>query len=578
MRQTALDVLESNVVTELFALLRSPIGPSLVLWAGAILLSVSGRWVRRPGWLTGLALFFAVVSGIFWLDLRFQPVVPTFSRAWQPLFQTGANLVWVGDGWNWYVAGLVLLLGALGLLLDINGDNPPARRTSVSLAMHLAVMASAMLFVSSANILSVVFTWVLLDLFILLRSVVSINATPTSDAASRPQAHSRGLSLLGALLMLMALLPAGPAGPDQPLQGGALPFETIVLLVAAALVRSGVYPFHFWLLPASDEKPNLSARLIDHMLPVLTGLWLMGWCISLGGQSILASAEVLSFLVLSMFAAAFAAFTAKDQRGQATFVLIAAASLAVLCGSLFYRGDTTAAMLWPATTFVLGGGLWLVGERIWQGWGWQLPISVGALTLAGVPFTPGFLMQPSLSRLLLAGPGYLFLFVGYAMAQGLLIAALLRSWSGVRRNDAAEVTPVRVLRLMAAAIALAIPLALAGFLPIILSAIAGIPGAIPPLLGSPPSVVAELPVWVTLALPLALGIGLMLLAPRLSQRTWDWFTRSGQFLRLDWLFQGAWWGLGRLSGHWGAGFGVIEGAGYMGWMLAVILMAYMLIQ
>ncbi len=570
-------MIDWRVVTEFLALLRSPIGPSLVLWAGAFVLSIAGRWVRRPGWLTGLALFFSAIAAILWIDLRFQPVVPVFSRAWQPIFQVGANLVWVGDGWNWYVAGLVLLLGGLSILLDVNGAPAPPRRVAVSLALHLAVLAAAMLFVGSGNILTVVFTWVLLDLFILLQGISSAGSVQAENG-QRQQNSSRGLSLVGALLLLMALLPAGPGGPDQPLQGGSLPFETILLLIGAAFLRSGLYPFHFWLLPGIAARPNVSQRLSEQVIPVLTGLWLLGWCISLGGQSILASTEVLAFLVLSMLASAFTGFTAKDQQGHTTFVLVAAASLAALAGSLFYRGDTTAAMFWPATTFALGGTLWLVGERVWQGWGWQIPMSVGALTLAGVPFTPGFLMQPSLARLLLAGPGYFWLFAGYVLAQGLLIAGLLRSWSTTQRQDEQPLEPLFVIRLWIAAVMIAIPLALAGFLPTILSAIAAIPGAIPPLLGTPPIVVAELPVWITLALPLGFGLGLIWLSPRIPDRLQEWLARAGQTLRLDWFFQSAWWGFGRLSASWGSGFGVIEGAGYFGWAIALLLMAYLLVH
>ena len=105
-------------MSELLALLRSPIGPTIILMAGAIVVSLAGRVVRRPVYLTALALFFIGIAFGFWLDLRFQLVVPVFSRGWRPLFQTGANLLWVGDGWNWYVSGLMLLMGALAMVLD----------------------------------------------------------------------------------------------------------------------------------------------------------------------------------------------------------------------------------------------------------------------------------------------------------------------------------------------------------------------------------------------------------------------------------------------------------------------------
>ena len=200
-------------------------------------------------------------------------------------------------------------------------------------------------------------------------------------------------------------------------------------------------------------------------------------------------------LTPAMLFAAFAAFVTRDLVSHTTFVFVAAAGQCLLAGALFYNHTSPAAMLWPVTTFVLGGSLWLVGRQIWQGWGWQLPVSVGALTLAGAPFTPGFLMQPSFASLLGGGVLSSFYFFVYVVAQGLLVAALLRSW-GQGEQPSLQLAPSAVLRLMVAAIAIAIPLALAGFLPEVVSAIANVPGAIPPELGQPPSVVADLPVWI----------------------------------------------------------------------------------
>jgi hypothetical protein len=130
---------------------------------------------------------------------------------------------------------------------------------------------------------------------------------------------------------------------------------------------------------------------------------------------------------------------------------------------------------------------------------------------------------------------------------------------------------------MAGAVALAMPLALAGFVPGVLSAIANIPGAIPPQLGTPPSVVAELSVWIPLLVSLGLGMALVYIAPHAPVRVQAALGQLGSLLRLDWFYQGTSWSLGQISSRWGSGFSVIEGAGYMGWMLAFVLLAYLLI-
>lgn len=569
-------MLHFAVVTTLLTLLGSPVGPTLVLFVGAAIVALLGRWLRKPIILTGLALLFVATAALLWLALRFQPVVPTYGQAWQPIFQSGANLYWLGDGWNWYVAGLMLLVGGLVILLDMGEHERTSAQHSASLGVNLAIAGAGTLFVCSGNLLTAVFTWVLLDLMILARGVLRPALAESAGQPVRWYSNTRGLSLLGAVLLLVALLPAGPRGPDQPLQGGTLPYETLLLMLGAALLRTGVYPLHFWLLPDKGDVADISERLLDHIAPVLSGMWLIGWTISLGGQPILQSTEVLTFLVFSMLLAAFAAFTTRDAATHATFVLIAAAGQCLLAGALFYSGRNPAAMLWPATTFTLGGALWLVGGRIWQVWRWQLPVSVGALALAGVPFTPGFLMQPSFASLLGGDTQSNAYFALYVLAQGLLIAALLRSW-GQTDQPVVELPPPVVLRLLIAAVAIALPLAVAGFLPGVVSAMANIPGAIPPVMGTPPSVVAPPPVWIPLIVTLLIGVTLIYLAPKLSQRANETLGRIGSILRLDWLFQGTAWSFGQLSTHWGAAFGVIEGAGYMGWMLILVLLAYILI-
>jgi len=217
-----------------------------MLLAGAVTEVIIGRWVRRPGWLTGLALFFVALAAWLFMGLRVEPVVPTFSRPWQPPLQTGANLLWVGDGWNWYISGLLLLIGGVGILLDLNSPRPEGapRLAHMSLAVHLAVLAAGLLFVGSGNVLTAIMTWVVLDLVILLRGTLQPElGEDGAEGLHSPRYQARGLSLLGALLLLVGLLPAGPTGPGQPLQGGTLPPETAGLLMLAALIRAGITRF-----------------------------------------------------------------------------------------------------------------------------------------------------------------------------------------------------------------------------------------------------------------------------------------------------------------------------------------------
>lgn len=553
-----------------------------MLFVGAIVQLLVGRWLRRPDVMTGLALFFVIVAALMHLGLRSQPVVPVFSRPWQPLMQTGANLVWVGDGWNWYIAGLVLLVGGLGILLEINQNDViprPMLRIHANLSVHLGILGASLLFVGSGNLLTVILTWVIVDILVLVRAAVR----PEPPAFLRQEVaaqenRAKGLSLIGALLLLLGLLLAGPEGPGQPLLGGSLPVETVLLMLVAALIRAGIYPFHLWLMPSNLERVDLAERLLDHVVPVLGGLWLLAWTMSLGADFLSMRPLILSILVVSLLASALIAWTAHAQPLHTTFVLTTSAGLAALAGVLAYTPGPES-LIWPTTAFALGGGLWLVGERVWEGWGWQLPVSVGALALAGLPFTPGFLAQPDLSRLLTSGGIYFVLFWIFVLAQGLQIAAMLRSWEYEQGNGASlTLRQADTVRLLIACLALGLPLAVAGFLPRAVAALASLPNAIPPLLGSPPIVVAEMPVWITLILPLGAGIGLVWLRPRAWAISGGWIDRLGRMARIEWLFDLIWWVINQASNAWGNALRVIEGAGYMGWAAVFALIAYLLIR
>ncbi|MBX3010148.1 MAG: hypothetical protein KF832_01530 [Caldilineaceae bacterium] len=560
----------------LISLLISPIGPSLLLMLGAITALVIGRWLRRPAWLAGVALSFTALAGWLLLFLRSQPaVIPTFSLPWRPILQVGTNLYWLSDGWNWYIAGLVLLLGSLGILLDLNSDYvQQGRRIHNSLAVQLAVLAAALLFVSSGNLLTAILTWVLLDVCILLRSTT--RPLVLADATAAPPSHHRGLSLIGAMLLLIALLPAGPTGPGQEFQNGTLPVESVLLLALAALIRAGVYPFHIWLLPERDGPISVAERLLEHMVPTLCGLWLLGWTYGLGRDYILLRLDVLAVFLLMLLGSAIAAWSATEENDHHSFVLIASAGLAALTGALTYN-EGPSAMIWPTTAFALGGGLWLVGERVWRGWGWAIPVSIGALTLAGMPLTPGFLAQPSLARLWAPGTVVQLLFLIYVIAQSFQIAALLRSWEDVKRAEPVELQPGARGRLLLASVALGLPLAITGFLPRTVAAIASMPNAIPPTLGDPPSVVARQgAIWLTVAAPMLLGYGLVWLRPKIWHRIGASANRLQAFIQLNWLFDYGWLVLQYTSELWGNVTRVVEGAGYMGWVLVFALIGYLL--
>lgn len=569
------------------AMLTSPIGPPLILFIGSIAVLLAGRFWRAQGPIVGVALGFVGAAGGILVLLRSQSEFPSYSRPWQPIIQPGMNLEWFGDGWNWYISVLILLLGGIGILLSMNSavrpvDHLPVRyndyrRPSSKLAIYLAFLGTALLFVNSRNLLTVVLTWVMMDFVMLISSAMRLDNAHNPPNVALLNNRAKGLSLFGALLLMISLLPAGMSGPGLPLDSPALTYETVLLMLVAAAIRAGAYPFHLWLLPVGGEEVDLAERLLDQMVPVLCGLWLFGWAISNGAVAGLLGWPALTLIVLMLLGSALAAWTARDKPTHTTFVLVTSAGLAGLCGALA-ADQGVAALVWPTTAFALGGGLWLVGERAWQVWGWQIPVSVGALTLAGVPFTPGFLTQPAISRLLSGGSIFVILFVIYVLAQTIQIAALLRSWSAPR-PDLRTLRPLAVIRLLVACTAIGLVLALTGIRPSLVQAAVTLPGVIPAGLGvQNPSVVADSVVWLTLVPPLILGCLLAIGRQTVWEMLGDWGTRISDFSRLEWLFQSLWWGTNSVSKVTRNVTRVAEGAGYMGWLATGGLLAYLLVS
>jgi len=569
-------VIQSPFVTTGLSLLFSPIAPALILLAGAAIELGLGRWFRRAQWLTWLALAFLGLAALLYIGLQFTGVVPTFGRPWRPLIQGAANLYWIADGWNYYLGALILLIGGLGILLNTGrtADGKPLPRLHSVLATDLTVIAASLLFVNSGNLLTVLLTWVFLDITVILRLAAEpVGVTMLQRARS---SEAQVFSLVGAVFLYVALLPAGPNGLAQELTAGSLPTETLVLLLLAATIRAGLYPFHLWLLPRVTHRLNLSERLLDHLAPVLAGLWLWGRALQLGGSELLLTPQLLAVISLAILAAALAAFSTQDHVHYVAFILITSAGTAALAGLL---GEISgpAALVWPLTAFALGGALWLVGDQVWRAWGWQIPVSVGALALAGVPFTPGFMAQPALARLLTEGPAYWPAFLFYVLAQGMLIASVLRSWSAEHKAST-DLPDSYLLKLLAACLLLGLPLAVAGFLPRFAETLVAIPNTIAHTLGNPPNVVAGAEVWVTLALPLLLGFGLVWLYPRVGPRLGRIPDQISRVSQLEWLFNLMVWGIDRGAQIGNHGLRVVEGAGYVGWALAMILLGWLLVR
>jgi hypothetical protein len=214
----------------------------------------------------------------------------------------------------------------------------------------------------------------------------------------------------------------------------------------------------------------------------------------------------------------------------------------------------------PAETLAAGSASWLLGlTLLFVGrplmrttWLWAIPAVLGVATLAGLPWTLGFVSRSTFYQSALTGPGWILVLA--LIAEIFLVAAILR------RVLTPDMTPVPQGLVAAVGYASALVVAAA---PVIIFGVI-------PLPTTAPMVRLSMGAWIGWGVPLAGGVALAFLGERVRVRLGDWGTVAGHVMRLDWLYSlllplmrsparvGLW------VGDW------LEGDGAFLWMLLIL--------
>lgn len=570
-----------------------PLGPALILILGGIVLTVLRRAARRNAvlaqmiagrplselprsWLdelrTPLALLSALAAIALLIHLRGMSPRPALTWTWQPLTVAGSVLEWRIDAWNWTVSAVIVALTGVALLLGERLMSPQRRGRLDMLGAEaertLWLAGAALIFVASANILTVACCWVALDAALAVRLRLA--------GAQEASARAWGMLSLAGVLLLVLLALLGEDGIRASVTGARLTNVELSLLWLVALIRAGVYPFHFWLTGHGSKQKDLWLPVC--LIAPLSGLWLLGRVHALAPEGWLRRPEWIALGTLALLGTALVAWTVEDGGRRWRWIALNRASLAVLA-AYTAASPNPGALVWSMVTFGLGCALLAAAQPARQLFGWRAPAALAGLTLWGMPGTVGFMAHSVLvfpTDAALAIP----LFGVVVLAEILLVAAL---WEAVFRDtpgpQGKRTLAWRTLARVGGSVALlAIPLLAFGLAPGVLAELAGAP--LDPGAATLPAIMAgtRRSIWAGLGLAALFGGLLGIYRDALLGQMRGWQAAIASIASLEWLYQGVTVGFKFAASGLQFFARLGEGEGYLGWLALASFILWVLLS
>ncbi len=515
----------------------------LILGALAIGASELAR-LRRP---TGILIITALLSlAALWTVPSELPVTQIIA-AWQPVSVFTVPLSFRVDHTAWLLAlGLLLVL----LTAAFTWGAYPGRSRPAPRAVALLLVAAALAGIFASNLLTLAVAWGMLDLAFVVALLVRGGSEVGRRAASAIVVNTASTLCV----WIAALLIENQQGSLywHLLQA---PEDARAWLMAAAVLRVGLYPFHQWLPVELGKEPDRA--IIIFIVPTVSGLAL--WVRMAIVRALPADSIVPLLAVLSLVVGSVLAWRSSQPRNGLPFIaLCLAGSVGLLAAAGASSTQLAAATLnWmfiSASLFIARGldrrqPYWSVGSLI------------ALLSVAALPATLGFVVQQGVVVGALHQKQWLILLTT-VVAQTFAIAAALR----LNLSEATERVPAQAVRKVVWGLALA-----CGALPLVIFALSE--NALPAL---PPTstLLGELGAVGLLALfaPLVFGTLLAWRGPLIVRSVIDggqsvW----GRVLRLDWVNSVLFYLIDWLTGLLRAAAGLFEGEGGLLWTMVVIV-------
>jgi hypothetical protein len=400
--------------------LTAPLGGALILLVVAYIspLQPYRRYVLSLS--AGLSLLGVLFAP--WEDPR-----PFLVSLWQPLLLFGTFPALLADHTVWPLA-LAWAAAVAGSAM-IQMGRLPILRPAVGGAI-LVMLTFGLAALWGENLLTVLLAWAGFDL------AWGVGMAAAGLPAERVTWGVGGGVIATALLWMGALVLEKSGGSASWPLMTSTDWEGSILLLAA-LVRLGIYPFHL-VVPAEMRRghPAAVALLLEPLLAwgLLARMSVQAG-ISVSGWPLLEVLAITTFLI-----GGFLAWIAADPDRRTVWVGMAAGGGILWAG--MRAGDTAA---WAA-----GGAVWTLGLAILylgRGWqkrapGWMAASVIGGLALLTAPLISGRILSP------LDLPGSVFFLLGQSLLTAAVAKDILR--------QAAEEEPVGLLSTVARAAGLVV--------------------------------------------------------------------------------------------------------------------------
>jgi hypothetical protein len=517
-----------------------PALPIILLLLGALATWLARRQHERVWWAIA-----TVVAVITWgVCLALVPAIPaeTSLSVWRPvdLFSSRLELLLDPIGWRFAYGTSTLLIAVLLTAVARPGETTPLGR-----AMMLAYSALGMMAMLAGNLLSVAMAWALMDLIMFVFLLGLAGKGPEAQSLVTRLAVDGG----GILLVVAAAVADWAAGGGSMAAGRPKSPLAIGLLALAVLLRLGLLPPHFSLPPLPSVRRGLGTLL--RLLPPAAALCTLGRVLEPGIPP-----EILPWLRLAGALGALVGgvrwAASQDLLEGRRYLVLGLSGLGIVGGCLAAAGPGKAIAAAGSLLFLVGAVTSLneihtPSHRVW-------PV-VGALMLAGVPWTPGGMIAQTLATGAVQDGAWLTAAAGMVGMGALAIGALRGALAASTAWPSGE-----SLTRMVYGLGLALPLLVAVGLGIWTPGSAGLPGA------------------AAFILTAGLSVMVILAMRRIPARRLDRWRRLLSLLDPQPFYRLLWSGFSSLMRGVRAIGEVLEGEGALLWTYVILIMVLLAVR